>query len=131
MSDIPNWDTVEPEIQPIAKDYINTVKETFEDAGYEVSDIGETAPAGGIGWDIAITTKDDETIVVSFEVVDSLEYEGEMLGYNVSIDSVAEDGRILVDHTPKNYTDEVWTTDLEELKSRAKNMPELTPDDLD
>lgn len=131
MNDIPDWDSVEPKIEPIAKDYLETVKDTFENAGYEVSDIGKTAPAGGIGWDITITTDDDETIVVSFEVIDSLEYEGETLGYNVSLDAVAEDGRILIDHTPKNYTDEVWTMYLEELKNRAKNIPELTPNDLE
>lgn len=131
MSDIPNWDSVTPEIRPIVKDYLENATETFETAGYDVSDIGETNPSGGIGWDIAVTTDDGETIVVSFEVVDSLEYEGEMLGYNVSLDAVKENGEILVKHAPHNYTDKVWTTDLDELKNRAKTMPAITPNDIE
>lgn len=130
MSDIPNWDTVTPEIRPIAKDYLKEAQDTFEKAGYDVSDIGETNPSGGIGWDFTIINDDGDTIVISFEVVDSLEYEGEMLGYNVSLDAVKEDGGILVKHAPHNYTDKVWTTDLDELTNRAETMPAITPNDL-
>jgi len=130
MSESLTWETVEDEIEPIAQDWIESVKETFENHGYDVSSVGETESNGGIGWDVAITNDDGETIAVTFEVVDSIEYEGEMLGYNVSIDAVHEDGRILGSHTPHNYTDKVWTTELSELKQRANEMPPLTPEDL-
>lgn len=132
MSNIPTWHDVENAIQPIAKNWIQKVKENLENAGYEVSDVGKTEPAGGIGWDITVTAEDGSDIVITFEVVDSREYEeGEMLGYNVSIDAVHEDGRILADHTPYNYTKNAWTTNLDQLKRRAKEMPEVPPHRLE
>lgn len=130
MNDIPDWNDVTPEIRPIAKNWIEQVKENFENAGYEVSDIGQTDASGGIGWDIAVTTDDGETIVIKFEVVDSIGYEGKMLGYNVSVDAIHENGQILATHKPYNYTDDVWTTDIDELKERANNMPGLGPGNI-
>lgn len=127
MSDIPNWDAVTPQIRPIAFEYLESIQDAFN-GEYDVSSISDGDADGGIMWDIAITTSDERTLVVSFNVVDSLEYEGEMLGYNISVDAVYEDGEIAVKHTPYNYTDDVWTTDLDELVARAENVPTITPD---
>jgi len=130
MNDIPDWDKVDAEISPLAKKWIETVQQNFKDDRWDVSEIGETDTAGGIGWDFSITTEYGGTIVISFEIVDSLEYEGKMLGYNISIDAVHEDGRIIADHTPHNYTDDVWTSEINELKHRTENIPHITPEDI-
>lgn len=129
MSDPLDWTVVITDIQPIATEYLTELQSTLEEYGYEVSDIGERDEQGGIVWDITVETQTD-TILVSFELVDSLEFEGEKLGYNVSVDAVSEDGQILVDHTPKNYTSDVWTNDRTELVERAKNIPLLNPRNL-
>lgn len=129
MSETLDWDTIEEEIKPLAIAYLETVQRTFEDE-YDVSYFGKQDQSGGIAWDLTVTGDDDRTLLISFKVVDSVEYEGEMFGYNVSVDAVYDDGEIVGKYTPHNYTENVWTNDLEELKTRAENIPTFTPDDL-
>lgn len=130
MTDSLDWTDVKPEIKPIAVEYLESVKTAFED-NYDVSYVGDSDVAGGVMWDLTITDDDGRMLVVSFNVVDSIEYEGEMYGYNISVDAVYDDGEIVVKHTPHNYTDDVWTTDLDELRSRAKKVPTITPEVLE
>jgi len=126
MTEQLDWDTVLDEIEPLAIEFMESVQNNFDNP----SEIGEVEESGGTGWDITVTNSDGKTVVIRFSVVDSVEYEGEMYGYNISVDAVTSDGEILIKHTPNNYTEDVWTNDITELKSRTKNLPEVQPTDL-
>lgn len=121
--------TVESEVEPIATEYLQTVSDSFRKADFDVSEIGKRDDSGGIVWDITVETE-DTTSVISFSLVDSREYEGEMFGYNISVDAVSQSGKVLVKYTPQNFTDNVWTTELSTLIKRANKIPKIKPDDL-
>lgn len=125
----PDWDTVEDKIVPCIEDYLKTFKQDFEEKLYSVSEIGEVDSLGSIGRDVTLKY-DNRTVIIRFEVLDSTEYEGEMLGYNVKLSAVGEYGTILVKRIPNNYTDSVWTRDIEVLENRVKNMEPITEEDL-
>ena len=130
MSSIPKRDDVVQVTEPIARSYLGTVQDELSDTDASVSDIGEREEAGTVGWDIAIERPDGTVVVVGFNVLDSVEYEGQMTGYNVIVNAVAEDGKPRVHHPPHSRTDEAWTTDLDELRQRAEGIPPLKKENI-
>ena len=124
------WDTINEQIVPSIKLYLENIKEKFENENFSVSEIGKVDSLGTIGRDIVVEFN-NRTVIIRFEVVDSTEYEGEMNGYNVKLSAVCQDGTILVKRIPENYTDSVWTMDIEVLRERVQNMQPVTKSDLE
>lgn len=116
-------------VDEYAVKWMKATKEALENASYDVSSIQSQRKSLETEWSIAAETADGD-MLVSFRLIDSEEYEGERYGYNVSVEVVLEDGQILHRHVPLNYTEDVWTTELQTLEERAKYMPQLGDEDI-
>lgn len=116
----PEFQTIVSEIEPIAKEFLSDMREQIQEnhPSWKVAEIGEMQKGK---WTFFVKTTHYE-FNVSFEIVDSIDYEGTFEGYNVSFEIITLEGRILGTITPYNYTDKVWTKNIDELKNRAKKM---------
>jgi len=105
----------EPQIIDIMK---RLKKEFVSEADFRTSEIFEDDLFDcGFKWEFEVFVNGDEGIAhemkngdvgVSFSIMDSESYDGEVGGLNFSIDMVEWGGRILGGCTPYNFTPQVW-----------------------
>lgn len=126
MSEMPDWDVVRDAIEPIATNQLENIRSNFPNT----TTIEVQEEKGEVRWNFSIE-EDERTVLVLFKLVDSEEYEGEKVGYNIILESIQDDGLILTKYVPHNYTDDVWTTEISELERRAEKMPQLQPEDIE
>lgn len=87
-----------------------------------------TAPAGDEGgdeWKVSLDIKQGDVVVLGldFTLVDGgMAEDSEGVGVSLSITGYG--GLAMGGYFPENYTDDVWTTDADEVLDRINNLPE-------
>lgn len=123
------WAIAGPRLEQAAKE---TVEDLREAAGVGGDQIAVSEPwlmegEGDDGYYVNVNYGDlddeEESIDISFKLIDAGPYDGyeegdEEWGVNITVDIVHYGGAILGGFTPYNYTPEVWTNDVDELKRR-------------
>jgi len=123
------WAIAGPRLEQAAKETVEDLREVSEIGGEQlaVSDPYFMEGEGNHGYWVNINYGDlddeEDSIDISFQLADSGPYEGidegtEGWGVNIMVDIVHYGGEILGGFTPYNYTSEVWTDQVDELKSR-------------
>lgn len=125
MDEVPDIKVVKDAIEPIVMNQLESIKGNFP----QPTDIETNYTGGEYKWSFAVA-QNGHTVRIMFKLVDSSSYEEEQLGYNIILESVQDDGRILTKYCPHNYTNDVWTADITELERRARKVPQLEPTDL-
>ena len=104
---------------------LKSLKESLEDEGYKVSGPHDLS-RDEYRWylNVDINGDDEQSVDISLEIAESLEYGDGADGINLSMDIVAYSGRILGGIAPYNYSDECWVAldDSEEIDTRMRIM---------
>jgi len=126
---------VETKITEYAIEYMASVRDNFQSYGWDVTNIEYlddlyqwqmTVDTGG-----EITSSDsDQQLSIELELVFSEDFGDIHEGFAIQSTAVWYGGEIITKTTPKNFTEDVWTSDIEEIQSRITELPEITPEDV-
>lgn len=110
-------------VKPRIIGYLKRLGTEFSNAGYEVEygTDGEPIDLTDTEYRYAFMVKGEglgEGVDVSFEIAESMGYEGSDDGINFGLSIVAYGGEIIGGMCPYNYTSEVWTKDADEIERR-------------
>lgn len=107
-------EAIETKYEPYMKRILGEMKQAFEQAGYDTSEIGDMSDEHLI-LDFVVYEEgeteegpQENDVDVTFQVAPSIHFDGSLEGVNFIIDVVSVGGEIIGGLSPFNYTNEVW-----------------------
>lgn len=100
------WQEIKPELESLAKWFANLLKTDYEELLFD---------------DCYGFVIEKDKLGIAVWLVDGYVIEG-VMGAGIDI-RFFEGSKCIGSYIPKNYTPEVWTTDIEELKTRIREFP--------
>lgn len=88
----------------------------------EVVDEGDVCDKYGEKFSFHIGNPKNKMVEIYLELVSSLEFEGEFLGWNVQLSAIGLGGKLGPQYAPCNYTSECWTCSWETIKYRTEQI---------
>ena len=101
---------------------LERVRHDLDAESFEVGEQVYTLHDDELRWAITVNRPGGERTDVTFEISESLAYEGNEDGINFSVTIVRESGTVMGQNVPYNFSDEVWVSldDAEATEARFK-----------